>query len=157
MKAKNILSLVLCVLFTLCVGAVSGIATASGINGWFMALNKPFFNPPYYLFGPVWTALYILMGISFYMVLQAPASVDRKNAVAIFLVQLFLNFCWSFIFFRYQLVGWALVEIICIWLSIVTMIIIFSKINKTAAALQIPYLLWVTFASILNAAIWWLN
>lgn len=149
--------LILCILFPLLVGSVSGIATASGVNNWFQNLNKPGFNPPNYLFGPVWTILYILMGISFYMVLQTPNSKSKKFAIVIFFVQLLLNFCWSFIFFKYHLIGAAFIDIILIWLSIICMIYAFSKINKSAAYLQLPYLLWVSFASILNGAIWWLN
>ncbi|MFN8115039.1 MAG: TspO/MBR family protein [Bacteroidia bacterium] len=120
-------------------------------------MNKPSFNPPNYLFGPVWTTLYILMGISLYMILQSDSNELRKKAVTIFSIQLFLNFCWSFIFFNFQSLGLAFVEIILMWISILTMIIIFYKINKTAALFQIPYLLWVSFASILNGSIWYLN
>jgi tryptophan-rich sensory protein len=149
--------LILCILFPLLVGSVSGIATASGVNNWFQTINKPSFNPPNYLFGPVWTILYILMGISFYLVLQTPYSKSNKYALAIFFVQLFLNSSWSFLFFRYKLIGVAFIDIILLWLSIICMIYAFSKINKRAAYLQLPYLLWVSFASILNGAIWWLN
>jgi tryptophan-rich sensory protein len=141
----------------LLVGGIGGIATASSITTWYAEINKPSFNPPNYLFGPVWTALYILMGISIYMILQSPKTELRKKAIAIFCIQLFLNFCWSFIFFKFQLLGLAFIEIILIWVSIITMIIIFFEINKKAALLQIPYLLWVSFASILNGSIWFLN
>lgn len=147
----------LCVGLTLAIGAIGGIATASGVNVWYQTLNKPLFNPPSYLFGPVWTILYILMGISFYLILQSSNTVFRKRAVIIFCIQLFLNFCWSFLFFKFQLVGTAFIEIILIWLSIVLMIIAFYKINRTAAYLQIPYLLWVSFACVLNGSIWILN
>ncbi|MBL7911593.1 MAG: tryptophan-rich sensory protein [Bacteroidia bacterium] len=149
--------LILCIALTLSVGAIGGIATASGVNNWYLTLNKPVFNPPNYLFGPVWTLLYILMGISFYLILQAPNPVLRKRAILIFCTQLVLNFCWSFLFFKFQLLGLAFIEIIFIWFSIILMIITFYKINKTASLIQIPYLLWVTFASILNGSIWVLN
>jgi tryptophan-rich sensory protein len=151
------LKLILCILVQLSIGAVSGIATASGVNDWFLTIKKPVFNPPNYLFAPVWTMLYILMGISFYIILQTPNSKSKKYAIAIFVIQLFLNFCWSFLFFKYQLIGVAFIEIILIWLSIICMIYAFYKINRSAAYLQLPYLLWVSFASILNGAIWWLN
>ena len=154
---NRFLKLILCILIPLSIGAISGIANASSVNTWFVTLNKPIFNPPNYLFAPVWTCLYILMGISIFLILQTPKTPFRKNAVTIFCVQLFLNFCWSFLFFKFQLLGIAFIEIIFIWLSIITMIYIFQKINKTAAYLQIPYLLWVSFASVLNASIWWLN
>lgn len=151
------LKLTLCIFIPLIIGAISGIATASSLNNWFLTLHKPSFNPPNYLFGPVWTTLYILMGISLYLILQSSKSRLRTNAIVIFCIQLFLNFWWSFIFFKFQLIGFAFIEIILIWLSIITMIYSFKKINKTAAYLQIPYLLWVSFASVLNASIWWLN
>ena len=148
---------ILCVALTLSIGAIGGIATASGVNGWYVTLHKPVFNPPNYLFGPVWTVLYILMGISFYIILQSRNPILKTRAIVIFCIQLFLNFCWSFLFFKFHLVGLAFIEIICIWLSILIMIITFYRINKTASYIQIPYLLWVSFASILNGCIWALN
>lgn len=151
------LKLALCIIVPLLIGGISGFATATSINDWYIDINKPSFNPPNYLFGPVWTTLYILMGISFYMILQSPKTELRKKAVAIFCIQLFLNFCWSFIFFKFQLLGLAFIEIIFMLLSIITMITVFYKINKTAALLQTPYLLWVSFASVLNGSIWYLN
>lgn len=154
---KNSIKLIICITVPLLIGGISGFATATSINDWYIDINKPSFNPPNYLFGPVWTTLYILMGISFYMILQSPKTELRKKAVAIFCIQLFLNFCWSFIFFKFQLLGLAFIEIIFMLLSIITMITVFYKINKTAALLQFPYLLWVSFASVLNGSIWYLN
>jgi tryptophan-rich sensory protein len=149
--------LILCIALTLSIGSIGGIATASGVNDWYTTINLPAFNPPNYLFGPVWTVLYILMGISFYLILQSHDPILRKKAIAIFCIQLFLNFCWSFLFFRFQLVGVAFIEIILIWFSIIIMIFTFYRINKTASYIQIPYLLWVSFASVLNGSIWVLN
>lgn len=154
---KKTIKLIICILLPLLVGGISGFATATSINDWYVNINKPSFNPPNYLFGPVWTTLYILMGVSFYMILQTASHDMRKKAVNIFSIQLLLNFCWSFIFFNFQLPGFAFAEIIIMWISILTMIIIFYKINKTAALLQIPYLMWVSFASVLNGSIWYLN
>lgn len=151
------LKLTLCLLLTLSVGAVAGIATATSINNWYITLNKPVFNPPNYLFGPVWTVLYILMGISFYIILQSGSDKNKTKAILIFSIQLFLNFFWSFLFFKFHLLGIALIEIITIWLFIILMIIQFKKVNKLAAYLQLPYLAWVSFATLLNASIWWLN
>ena len=156
-KVKNTTRLILCILLPLMAGGIAGIATSSGITGWFKTLQKPFFNPPDFLFGPVWTILYILMGVSFYLILQAQKTPQQKFAVAVFCIQLFLNFCWSFIFFKFELIGVAFIEIIVLWIGIVTMIYFFFKISKAAAFLQIPYLLWVTFASVLNGSIWMLN
>ena len=154
---NKFIKLALCITVPLLIGGISGFATATSINDWYVSINKPSFNPPNYLFGPVWTTLYILMGISFFMILQSPANEFRKKAVTIFCIQLFLNFWWSFIFFKFQLLGLAFIEIILIWISIITMITLFYKINKTASLLQIPYLLWVSFASVLNGSIWFLN
>lgn len=153
---KNILKLIICLIVPMLVGGISGVATVAGIKDWYVHLNKPFFNPPNYLFGPVWSILYLLMGISLFMILQSK-SITKKKAISIFFVQLFLNFWWSFLFFKFQLLGISLIEIVLMWLSILWMIIEFKKINKTAAYLQIPYLAWVTFASLLNLAIWYLN
>jgi translocator protein len=149
--------LILCILIPLSIGALSGFATATGINTWYMTLNKPSFNPPNFIFSPVWTLLYTLMGISLYLILQSPKNEFTKKAITVFCIQLFLNFWWSILFFKFQLLGVAFIEIVLIWLSILTMIIIFYKINKTASYLQIPYLLWVSFASILNFTYWWIN
>ena len=153
---KNILKLIICIIVPMLVGGISGVATVAGIKDWYVHLNKPFFNPPNYLFGPVWSILYLLMGVSLFMILQSK-SITKKKAISIFFVQLFLNFWWSFLFFKFQLLGISLIEIVLMWLSILWMIIEFKKINKTAAYLQIPYLAWVTFASLLNLAIWYLN
>ena len=139
------------------VGAVSGIATAGGIDDWFYALKKPFFNPPSAVFGPVWTLLYLLMGISLYLILRQTSSSLRMKAIIIFGVQLTLNFVWSFLFFKYRLLGIAFIEIILIWVSIAFMIHSFYSVNKKAAYLQIPYLVWVSFATLLNGSIWFLN
>lgn len=154
---KNITALMICLLLPLAIGGISGYATASGITDWYVNLNKPSFNPPNYLFGPVWTFLYLLMGVSLFIVWRSPAGPDRTQALRIFVIQLTLNFLWSFLFFRFNLPGLALLEIIMIWISILTMILLFGRISKPAAYLQIPYLLWVSFATVLNGAIWYLN
>ena len=157
LNVKNFKNLLVCILIPLMIGALGGIATASSIDTWYLTLEKPSFNPPNYLFGPVWTVLYILMGVSYYLVVQSPQREGQKAAFAVFALQLFLNFCWSFLFFKFGLLGIAFIEIIAIWLSIIAMIYIFGKINKTAAYLQIPYLCWVSFASVLNGSVWYLN
>lgn len=154
---KRYLKLILCLLIPISIGGISGIATASGLGSWFIGLQKPFFNPPGFLFGPVWTALYLLMGISFFRVIQEKSGPDKKAALLIFSVQLVLNFFWSFLFFKFHLLGFALIEIVLLWFCILLMIKRFRKLNRLTAYLQIPYLLWVSFASVLNASIWWLN
>jgi translocator protein len=157
MRKSDILTIIICIALPLIVGSVSGIATSGNITTWYATLHKPVFNPPNYLFGPVWTLLYILMGISLYLIWRSPSGDARNYALAIFGIQLVLNFTWSFIFFSFKQTGWAFFEIILIWVCILAMIIIFHRINKTAAIIQVPYLIWVSFASVLNGSIWWLN
>jgi len=154
---KIFITLLICLLIPLSIGGISGFATATSITDWYVALNKPSFNPPNYLFAPIWTTLYALMGISLFLVWKSPEGRGRNNALVIFAVQIALNFIWSFLFFKFNLIGVALVEIVLLWISILMMIIFFRRISKLAAFLQIPYLLWVSFATILNSAIWHLN
>lgn len=141
----------------LLIGFISGMSTADAINGWYTTINKPSFNPPNYLFGPVWTLLYALMGVSLFLVLRQEKSPARVLGLRLFAVQLVLNFFWSIIFFRFQLTGWALVEIICMWVVIAAMIRQFVRIKPIAGWIQVPYLLWVSFATLLNASIYYLN
>ena len=153
---KKYLLLSLCIFLPLMIGAVSGFFTTPNIPNWYTYLQKPSFNPPNWLFGPVWTILYVLMGISFFLIFQSVSNWKTK-ALGIFCIQLILNFLWSFIFFQQKQLGWALVELMVLWFCILMMIFIFYKVNKTAALLQIPYLLWVGFAGILNYFIFILN
>jgi tryptophan-rich sensory protein len=151
---KLIISIAVCV----AVGGVSGFFTSSEITTWYAALNKPSFNPPNYLFAPVWTTLYVLMGISFWLIWKSDAPLDMKNkAILLFAIQLILNFFWSIIFFSMHQPGYAFIEVIFLWLFILFSIITFHPISKTAAYLLIPYLCWVSFASALNFSIWYLN
>lgn len=154
---KKIGILVICIIVPLSIGALGGIATTQGLESWYLTIQKPSFNPPNYVFGPVWSLLYTLMGVSLFLVLTSKNKHSNSKVIIIFTIQILLNLAWSFIFFKFHLLGWALVEIILIWISIIAMIIIFYKINKAAAILQIPYLLWVSFASILNGAFWYIN
>lgn len=150
--------LIICIVICLAVGGVSGYFTADEIPNWYAALNKPTFNPPNWIFGPVWSALYILMAVSLWLVWKSDVDSSIKNkAILIFAMQLILNFFWSIIFFHFHQLGFALVEIICMWIFILFSIIKFYPVSKTASYLLFPYLLWVSFASILNYAIWKLN
>ena len=157
MKMSKFLTPLVCVLIPLIIGSLSGLANIGSLDTWYAQLNKPSFNPPGYLFGPVWTVLYLLMGVSLYLVWKSPDGKLRTNALVVFGLQMLLNFAWSFIFFYFHRPGWAMIDIIALWVFIVVMIFIFYQINKVAALIQIPYLLWVSFASVLNAAIWMLN
>jgi tryptophan-rich sensory protein len=156
-KISPIIKLVISILLPLAVGAIAGMFTSKAIPEWYASLNQPSFNPPNWVFGPVWTTLYIVMGISFFMVWKLEAGKKRNEAMGIFLVQLLLNFGWSFCFFYFKMIGLALLDIIVLWTTIVLMMIRFYKLKPLAAYINIPYLLWVSFATVLNAAYYWLN
>ena len=151
------LKFLISILLPLSLGAIAGMFTSQSVPEWYATLNRPSFNPPNWIFGPVWTTLYILMGISFFLIWKQEASKVRNRAILIFLLQLLLNFAWSFIFFYFNMIGLALVEIILLWISIVMMLVVFYKIKPIASYINIPYLLWVTFATVLNASYYILN
>ena len=135
-------------------GIIGSLFTASAIPGWYASLIKPQLAPPNWVFGPVWTTLYALMGIAAFLVWKR--GLERrevKTALAIFVGQLALNTLWSIIFFGLKNPGAAFIEIILLWLAILATIIAFAKISKPAAWLLVPYLLWVSFAGYLNYAI----
>jgi tryptophan-rich sensory protein len=157
MSRSNIIKLVLSLILPLSVGAVAGMFTSQAVPTWYATLNRPSFNPPNWVFGPVWTTLYILLGISFFIIWKENYSKKRNMAILVFSIQMLLNFSWSFLFFYFNLIGFALIEIILLWISIAAMIYLFYKIKPFAAYLNIPYLLWVSFATILNAGYYFLN
>lgn len=157
MKKSDIRKLVISILIPLALGAIAGRFTAQAVPEWFASLNRPSFSPPNWIFGPVWTVLYILLGISLYLIWKQIPSKERNNALWIFSAQMFLNFIWSFVFFYFNQIGLALIVIIGLWLSITLMLVSFYKIKPLSAYLNIPYFLWVTFASALNAGYYILN
>ena len=139
-------------------GIIGSVATVSSVNSWFTTLNKPSFNPPGWLFGPVWITLYTVMGISLYLIYQKGfEKKEVKFAIYLFIFHLVINALWSLIFFGLKNPGLAFFEIIILWILIVVLIILFWRINRTASILLIPYLLWVSFATVLNYSIWQLN
>ena len=157
MNKSELPKLLVSLIFPLSVGAVAGIFTAGAVTGWYVNLNKPSFNPPNWIFGPVWTTLYILMGISFFLIWKQEASKARNLAILAFIIQLLFNFGWSFFFFYFHTIGLALIEIILLWIFISIMLVLFYKIKPITAYLNIPYLLWVSFAAALNGAYYMLN
>ncbi|MFO7526088.1 MAG: TspO/MBR family protein [Ignavibacteriaceae bacterium] len=157
MKKLDIIKFVISILIPLLLGAIAGGFTSQAVPGWFASLNRPSFSPPNWIFGPVWTILYILLGLSLYLIWKQIPSKERNNAILIFSIQMFLNFIWSFVFFYFNQIGLALIVIIGLWLSIILMINRFYKIKPLAAYLNLPYILWVTFASALNAGYFILN
>ena len=157
MNKSQIVKLIFSLLLPLGLGSIAGLFTAEAVSEWYATLNRPSFNPPNWVFGPVWTTLYILLGFSFFLIWKQEASRQRNQAIIIFLVQMALNFGWSFIFFYFNMISLALVEIVLLWISIVIMLFLFYKIKPAAAYMNIPYLIWVSFASILNTSYYLLN
>lgn len=157
MKSKksqkiNLGKLILCILITEGAGIIGSVATTSSVKGWYLTdLIKPNFNPPSWLFGPVWTLLFLLMGIALYLVW------NKKNNLFWFWAQLLLNTLWSFLFFGLRSPILAFYEIIILWTTILMTILRFNKYNKIASKLLWPYLAWVSFASFLNYSIIVLN
>ncbi len=158
MKINNFGKLIISVLVCLSAGFIGSAFTTPSIPNWYATLNKPSFNPPNWLFAPVWTTLFILMGIAAFLIWRKGLKKKGvKNALIIFLIQLVFNTLWSFLFFKFHSPFWALVDIAVLWALILLSLIKFWKINKAAGILLIPYLLWVSFASILNYFIYKLN
>ncbi len=136
---------------------IGGWVTGSSVDGWFASVNKPTWNPPNWVFGPVWSTLYLMMAISAWLVWKDSSLKNSRTALGWFAVQLVLNVLWSVLFFGLQQPGWAVVEIAGLWVSILVTILLFAKSSRLAAGLMTPYLLWVSFASYLNYTIWLLN
>ena len=153
LKTKfNLLKLIICILITEGAGIIGSFATITSVKTWYLTdLIKPAWNPPSWLFGPVWTFLFFLMGIALYLVWT------KKNKIFWFWIQLILNIVWSFLFFGFHNPWFAFFEIILLWFTIVKTILEFKKYNKTASYLLLPYLAWVSFASFLNLTIALLN
>ena len=139
------------------VSGLGGVATASSVGSWYQALVKPSFNPPDWVFGPVWTTLFVLIAIAGWRIWRRPDSRARRVALAFYAVQLGLNLAWSVLFFGLQLIGGALVDIFLLLTAIVATTILFWRIEWAAAALLVPYATWVAFALLLNGSIWLLN
>ena len=155
---RNTLKFFVSILICLLAGGLGTIFTISSIPTWYAHLNKPFFSPPNYLFAPVWTTLYILMGISLYLIWKKGIKTKKiHEAIYIFGIQLVLNAIWSPIFFGAKNIFLALAVIILMWIYILKTIVSFSKINKLVSYLLYPYIAWVSFATILNFSVWILN
>ncbi len=155
---QDIVGLVVAVAIPLVVGAIGGLATSSSVSSWYPGLLKPSWNPPNWLFGPVWTVLYILMGVAAFLVWRERTGVPEvRSALILFAVQLLFNLGWSVIFFGLRRIGWALIEIAVTWVLILATMVAFYRVRPAAGWLLLPYQLWASFATLLNGAIWWLN
>jgi translocator protein len=158
MKTNNSFKLVVAVAASEFAGIVGSLFTFTAIQTWYVTLQKPALNPPAWVFGPVWTTLYLLMGIAAFLVWRAGWSrKDVRIALSIFGAQLVLNALWSIVFFGFQSPAWAFVNIVLLWISIVWVMYAFYKISRLATYLLVPYICWVSFAAYLNFAIWILN
>ncbi len=158
LQVSDIVSLAVAVIIPLVIGGLGGAATAPAIPAWYQGLNKPAWNPPNWVFGPVWTLLYILMGVAAWLVWrQGWDNPQVQGALVIFGVQLLLNLFWSLVFFGLRSPNWAVLEIVVLWGFILVTIVQFYRLEPVAGLLLIPYQLWVTFAAALNAAVWQLN
>lgn len=158
MKNFSLVKLVISILTCLGAGFIGSVFTFESIPTWYAGLKKPFFNPPNWLFGPVWTILYLMMAIAAYLVWQKGLTDGKvQTGLELFAIQLVLNVCWSIIFFGLQAPLFAFVEIVALWLAIFLTIQKFSQVSATAGRLLLPYLAWVSFASILNLSVYLLN
>lgn len=158
MKGFSLWKLVFSILVCEAAGILGSLFTISAIPTWYAILNKPTFSPPNWIFAPVWTILYLMMGISLYLVWQKGIKTKGvKNALSVFGLQLALNASWSIVFFTGQSIVGGLLIIVILWSLILITILKFLKISQTAALLLVPYLLWVSFATILNFYIFKLN
>lgn len=145
------------IFITLAVGGLSGYLTRGGVELYNQTIQQPPLSPPSIVFPIVWGILYILMGIGAARIYMSSPSDIRTKAMVLYVVQLAMNFFWSLIFFNLQKFGFALLWLILLWCFILAMILVFQKIDVIASKLQVPYLLWVTFAVYLNLGVWFLN
>jgi tryptophan-rich sensory protein len=157
-KKVNLFRLLASIIICQFAGVIGSAFTASSLKNWYLFLEKPVFNPPSSVFFPVWTILYTLMGISLYLVWERGLDQGEvKKGVFLFGLQLGLNALWSLLFFGLRSPYYAFLEILVLWLAILLTMVQFWKISKAAFLLLVPYLLWVSFAALLNYQIWVLN
>lgn len=155
---KKIIRLAIAIVVCELIGLIGTPFTISAIPTWYRSLNKPFFSPPNWVFGPVWTILYLLMGISVFIIWEKGLKKKKvKEAVWYFGIQLILNFIWTFLFFGLRSLLFGMIDIVMLWIFILLTILKFYKLSKPAAYMLIPYLMWVSFASILNFSVLILN
>lgn len=145
------------VVLCLAVGGVGGAWTSTSVSTWYPTLQKPAWTPPAFVFGPVWTTLYILMGTAAWRIWRRGGFREASVPLSAFLAQLALNLIWSGLFFGLRQPGFAFAEVILLWCAILATLVLFARRDETAAWLLAPYLAWVTFATALNGAIWLLN
>jgi len=162
-KVFDYIQLLFAIALSQSAGLLGALFTSSSVTTWYPTLVKPALNPPAWVFGPVWTILYVFMGIAAFIVwrvYQKSSGAKKRfarTALVLFVLQLVLNAWWSIIFFGQQQLGWALLEVVCLWVAIAATIYYFARISRTTLWLLAPYLAWVSFASYLNYSLWMLN
>jgi benzodiazapine receptor len=156
-RRQEALGLVVFLVICLAVSALGGLLTASSVDGWYTTLNKPTFNPPNWVFAPVWTTLYVLMAIAGWRVWRSAGPAVRRWPLVVFGVQLALNLLWSLLFFGLQQIGLALLDISLLLLAISVNTVLFWRVDRLAGWFFVPYVLWVGFALVLNLSLWLLN
>jgi tryptophan-rich sensory protein len=156
-RARDTLGFAAILAFCLAASAVGSAAAASSVGTWYLALTKPWFNPPNWIFAPVWTALYFMMAIAAWRIWRRDGLAGARAAMTLFALQLVLNMVWSIVFFGLRSVGAALVEILVLLLAILATTVVFWRRDRMAGILFIPYAGWAAFATVLNAALWQLN
>ena len=154
--SRNLLSLAASLALVLAIGAIGGWVTAGSVDTWYRTLAKPAFNPPDWVFGPVWTMLYVLMGVAAWRAWRRLGSLGDA-AFALYGLQLGLNLLWSVLFFGLHAIGWALADLVLLLGALIATMSAFGRIDAWAGFCFVPYALWVGFAGILNVSVWWLN
>ena len=157
MKTKTWKQYALGILLTESIGALSGWLSKDGMKIFSASISKPPLSPPAFLFPIVWGILYALMGIGAARIYRSPQSTERNRALNVYITQLIVNFFWSLIFFNAQAYLFTFFWLLILWFLVLWMILLFHKVNPLAAKLQIPYLLWLSFAAYLNLGVWYLN
>ncbi len=156
-RARAVAGAVVFLVLVFGVASVGSLATARSVDGWYQMIEKPAWTPPGWLFGPVWTALYLMMAAAAWLVWRRHGVRAALLPLGLFVVQLLLNGAWSVIFFGLQEPGWAFAELVVLWAAILATLVAFWRAVPAAGWLMVPYQLWVTFAGALNFAIWRLN
>lgn len=157
MKPTEAIALVAFIALCFAVSVAGGLITATSVGTWYQTLNKPPFNPPDWVFAPVWTTLYALMAIAAWRVWRRVRHGEGRGALVVFAAQLALNLVWSFLFFGLQRIDLATVQIFVLLVAVATTAVMFWRVDRTAGVLLLPYVLWVGYASVLNVSLWMLN
>jgi tryptophan-rich sensory protein len=155
--ARSALALAGCVSACFGAAAAGSFLSFDGVSAWYPAIAKPSWTPPAWLFGPVWSALYLMMGVAAWRVWRRDGLREARLSLGVFAIQLVFNAAWSGIFFGLRDPGLAFVEIMALWILVLVTTVLFSARDRVAAAMMLPYLCWVSFASVLNGAIAWMN